>query len=108
MPRNSQNDTGSLTGSTGDTRRSTTMGKRAPPTIYGRAATLVAGLLLIAPGIALAEEEITEWSASVSTAQAGGHPDLTFKTEWKTHNEGQSFPCHCDDARVITQHFPTG
>ena len=62
----------------------------------------------MAPGMASAETGITEWSASVSTAQAGGHPDLDFTTEWKTHVVGESVPCHCDDARVVTQHFPTG
>ena len=42
------------------------------------ATALAAGLLLMAPGMASAETGITEWSASVSTAQAGGHPDLGF------------------------------
>ena len=72
------------------------------------ATAVAAGLLLIAPGMASAETGITEWSASVSTAQAGGHPDLDFTTEWKTHVVGESVPCHCDDARVVIQHFPTG
>jgi hypothetical protein len=84
------------------------MVERARPLIAVCATALAAGLFLIAPGAASAEEGITEWSASVSTSQAGGHPDLDFKTEWKTHVVGQSLPCHCDDARVITQHFPTG
>jgi hypothetical protein len=84
------------------------MAERARLLIALCATALAAALLLIAPGIASAEEEITQWSASVSTAQAGGHPDLSFTTEWKTHVVGQSLPCHCDDGRVITQHFPTG
>jgi hypothetical protein len=68
----------------------------------------VAGVFLAAPGVSSAETGITQWSASVSTAQAGGHPDLDFQVEWKTHIMGESNPCHCDDARVVIQHFPTG
>ena len=90
--------------------------RRTAATGFGRArlflavcaTALAAGLLLMAPGMASAETGITEWSASVSTAQAGGHPDLDFTTEWKTHVVGESVPCHCDDARVVIQHFPTG
>jgi hypothetical protein len=84
------------------------MVERARLALAASVAALAVGLLLLAPGPASAETGITEWSASVSTAQAGGHPDLDFNTEWKTHVMGESVPCHCDDARVVIQHFPTG
>ena len=48
------------------------------PALCTAALAAAAGVLLLAPGIASAETGITKWSASISTAQAGGHPDSQF------------------------------
>ena len=58
---------------------------------------------------AQAEVPIISFSATPSTTQAGGHPDLV--TEFKFKNRDlQNFPtsCFCQDAENITTHLPTG
>lgn len=76
-------------------------------------AALLAGSCLLA-GSAQAWEGINIFEMGPSTTQAGGHPDITLMMEWddSIKHEGQAAPpsniCGCDDARIITQHFPTG
>jgi hypothetical protein len=63
---------------------------------------------------ASAYEGINEFTMIPDGTQAGGHPDVKIQMEWNDseYNNGAysppSNPCACDDARVITQHFPTG
>ncbi len=63
---------------------------------------------------AQAYEGITKWEMTPSGTQAGGHPNVSMHMEWdnRTFDEGQqkapSNPCGCDDARILTQHFPSG
>lgn len=79
---------------------------------------LVLGALLTAlcawTGAAQAHEGINSFQMIPSTSQAGGHPDVFIEANWDTSSStnGQATPpsalCGCDDARVLTQHFPTG
>jgi hypothetical protein len=61
-----------------------------------------------------AYEALNEFTMIPSGTQAGGHPDVNITMEWddseiKDGNfASPSNPCACDDARLITQHFPTG
>lgn len=64
-------------------------------------------VVLALPGGAQAETSIEEFSASPSTAQAGGHPDFTFSVRYSTRRDSQE-PCMCNDARMIDIHTPTG
>jgi hypothetical protein len=74
---------------------------------------LLLGLCLWA-GPAQAYEGINIFRMGPSTTQAGGHPDIRIELEWddSIKHEGNFSPpnniCGCDDARIISQHFPTG
>ena len=79
---------------------------RIRPALVAGAIALVAALALGA-GSAQANTGITEYSTSVSTTQAGGHPDVSFHASFENPRENMP-PCHCDDVQQIAQHFPTG
>jgi hypothetical protein len=88
--------------------------KTATPLRAGLAlAALLAGLCLWAAQ-AQAYEGINRFDMVPNGTQAGGHPDVIVEMEWDNSifHEGEQVspnnPCACDDARVITQHFPTG
>lgn len=75
--------------------------------------TLIACLALWSAR-AQAYEGIDQFVMAPSGTQAGGHPDVHIDMEWddSEHKEGQlappATPCVCDDARILTQQFPTG
>jgi hypothetical protein len=73
----------------------------------GTGAIAIVAALALGAGPAQANTGITEYSTSVSTTQAGGHPDVTFHGSFENPRENMP-PCHCDDPRLIAQHFPTG
>ncbi len=51
---------------------------------------------------------ITSFTASPSTTQAGGHPNLNVEAHWLDRADSPADPCFCDDARVLSFHYPTG
>ena len=57
---------------------------------------------------------INEFTMEPDGTQAGGHPDALISMSWDTAEteDGNSAPpiteCACDDARIVTNHFPTG
>jgi hypothetical protein len=77
------------------------------------------GILSLAVGVALAltaavgsdraeaQMEVTEFNTQVSTSQAGGHPDVSYKTVWTMRADSDD-PCNCEDVKIIDTHFPTG
>jgi hypothetical protein len=78
----------------------------------GLTAVMAALLLWGAP--AHAAEGIVGFDMTPTGTQAGGHPDVHIHMDWNDsqHENDQvvapSVPCVCDDARVLTQQFPTG
>ena len=88
----------------------------------GAAALLVAVACVfgatLGAGSALAFEHYKTYekfplSASPSTTQAGGHPDLHVEFSLENHDqeEAEGAPpskCHCEDARNATTRFPAG
>jgi hypothetical protein len=75
--------------------------------LCGLAALATLLLALVWVEHAQAEMEITGFSTDVTSTQAGGHPDVTYKIDW-TNRQGTELACNCADARVIDTHFPTG
>jgi hypothetical protein len=71
-------------------------------------AIAIVAALVLGAGPAQASTGISNYSTSVSTTQAGGHPDVTFHASLENHLNGNMPPCRCDDPRVLAQHFPTG
>ncbi len=87
-------------------RKSSKRGARRSPLALGL--TALALLLCCAfAGSASATQEISEFSTEVSNTQAGGHPDVRYSIAWTTRT-GTNEPCHCEDARILDMHFPTG
>jgi hypothetical protein len=57
---------------------------------------------------AFASSPITTFTASTTTTQAGGHPDITFDVVFKNRQEQPPTPCACSDAKNISIDLPTG
>ena len=69
----------------------------------------------VAAGSATAFAVSTPSRPASRATQAGGHPDVEFHFAFDNSlfKDGEltlpdDNPCHCDDAQVITIHFPTG
>jgi hypothetical protein len=74
----------------------------------GAGAIAIIAALALGAGSAQANTGITAYSTSISTTQAGGHPDIAFHAEFDNHLPVGNAPCRCDDPRIYAQHFPTG
>ena len=61
------------------------------------------------PAAAQANTPISFYAATISTAQAGGHPDfeISFSVKNRILQESQS-PCNCEDAKDSIVHTPAG
>jgi len=80
---------------------------RARVAIAGLLVALAATVGALGADRAEAKMEVSEFTTSVSTSQAGGHPDVSYKTVWT--NRGATFsPCNCEDIQILDTHFPTG
>lgn len=72
-------------------------------------ALVVAGAFgAILPGVAQAGNEIKNFEAFPTTAQAGGHPDIVTKVAFGNRLNNDSGKCNCSDGRALTVHLPTG
>ena len=81
-----------------------------PRGIAAIALLAIASVCAAAPASALARPLIESFSATPSTTQAGGHPDVEFNF----HLENRGIPtflntkCDCEDPKDVTVHLPTG
>lgn len=69
---------------------------------------LLSALAIVAPNGASGKAEIVRTFMEQTTTQAGGHPDVRVFDEFRHRLFPPSAECGCDDARLITVHFPTG
>ncbi len=79
--------------------------------IFAIAAALALALAVFLAPSASAYVPIFSFTASPSTTQAGGHPNLEFKTEFGTRTTSPkeaTEPCECSDAKSIYFDFPGG
>jgi hypothetical protein len=77
--------------------------------IIGTAAlALLLAVSLLAPAGAAAKPEIVQAYMEPTSNQAGGHPDAHIYTEFRNRLYPPAAECVCEDARLLTSHFPTG
>lgn len=69
---------------------------------------LLSTLAVLAPAGAYGKAEIVQAFMEPTSTQAGGHPDVRVFTEFRNRFTPPAAECGCDDARLITSHFPTG
>jgi hypothetical protein len=66
-------------------------------------ALVVAGAFgALLPGVAQAGNEIKNFEAFPTTAQAGGHPDIVTKVAFGNRLKDKSGSCNCSDGRALT------
>jgi hypothetical protein len=83
-------------------------GARMKLTLCAMALTLAGVAGALAPGLAQAGNEIQRFSATPTTTQAGGHPDISTEVAFGNRLNNESGSCNCSDGRAVTVHLPTG
>jgi hypothetical protein len=76
--------------------------------IVALALVLVAGIALGLGADSSRAAGINKFAMSLSSSQAGGHPDWDIETIFESRSSGDPNGCHCEDVNVVNVSAPTG